>query len=108
MDTQQVVKCILVLWEQFKNDSAKQLTNAGLIEEMASTQALIKQISYKAPQMNPDELTTCLLYLHKLGLDMHLPVMVQIREICLDMLKDGLKCLYCLVSIYIHPNYSNR
>lgn len=89
MDTQQVIKCILVLWEQYKKDKEERVPNSGLNPDLPSTKKLIQQITKKAPLMNPDELTTCLLYLSKLGLDMHVPVMCQIREICVDLLKDG-------------------
>lgn len=89
MDTKQVIKCVLVLWEQLKKDTNDQIHSPGLRLGQPATDALIRKVSEKAVVMNPDELTTCLLYLSKLGLDMHVPVMCQIRDIIMDALKEG-------------------
>lgn len=95
MDTQQVVKCILVLWEQSKKDKSDQTHLPLFGRNPLATNALIRQVSEKAMLMNPDELTTCLLYLSKLGLAMHDPAMCQIRDIIMDFLKEGMSWMLC-------------
>lgn len=89
MSTQQVIKCVLVLWEQFKKDRNNQVQSTALDLNQNATKALLQQVSNRALLMNPDELTTCLLYLSKLGLDMHVPVMCHLRDIIMDSLKEG-------------------
>lgn len=90
LDTQQVIKCVLVLWEQFKKDKLDNIHSTVVDANQPAMIALIRQVSEKASLMNPDELTTCLLYLSKLGFDMHVPVMSRLREIIVDALKEGM------------------
>lgn len=107
---QQAIRCVLVLWEYYKsngqraqspipaNATATTTTTTTLPTDAKSRLTLditsescarlLQRIGHLTADLNPDELTICLLYLSKLGWDNHHPVMQQLLDACLERLKD--------------------
>lgn len=93
---QQAIRCVLVLWEYYKSDRvlvqpiATEAGDAKTPLDLSSDSCarLLRRIGHLTGDLNPDELTICLLYLSKLGWNNHHPIMQQLLDACVERLKD--------------------
>lgn len=83
----QTIRCVLMLWEQHKNDKQRRAVHQPPAPP-ATYEPLLRRVRSLCASMSADELTVCLLYVNKLGWPGREATMQLLLAECQTRLKD--------------------